>query len=1670
MSLNDTIFTSESPVEVQQLIDECPAGLVTIVVQPPNGTSKNHVGSPDATAFVQTQPIVSSNSPTSSLVDPAQATGSTHIAETSSANLELVGVTNDCLVSPLVEDDSSHAPDCWLGEDDNSESTISSAPSLPSVPPPPLPKQQDDYEIAHSMGEVESNSSMEDSEAESIPSTPPPPIPKPHSKGFKLSLSKPRSVPDRKADRTDSLPASQSTPDHSFETPELSSLPIDNLHKNDVAEEFLSPPSLFDDDVESLPPAPPPPSVPVPFSDGSSDNIDSQASAVDLNSCNNSVLDEEIVSPPSIFGDDSVSQLTIPPAPIVDKLPSNGSTTSLSSLTNDVVGELPRPPLAFNDSSDEDDVVSDMASLPPAPPSPKDNNRRLLRLFPHLTKELPKDSDSLSVMTAEDDLESLPPAPPPPKPKRLVRDNLPKVSSEASDRLRLSPKEIAMEDAGLNTAGDLASLPPAPPPPKPDCARQQSISPVPPAIADSNSIDGLRSAPPPPKPPRAKKANQPSISMLPLPQTMISQENNQDGPPPLPPAMHAVESPTEQVKSEVAYLDEMMALDEPPVSDDSPTKVEIKDLKCSAGVRSGSPMSSPKKSHPVTNAGLDISQELDSSADADDSLRALEAFLEFEREESPWAFLDEEDSGSSKAESLSSQQQSSPHLQHEGLQPQIQHPGTTSKKDEAELDTRIKSVPNTSDDLYVTTTAGAAQTKRRAPPPIPAPYASKPGRKLSINVDVEPLKTAQVMSQFKSDNAGAGRLPHSNRQASTDSPSKLTIPEKTPPVTPSTKREPRSWKKRLFGSKARSKSEERVTTKTEKKNIKSLLKVKSHGKEKNVKSPSPVKEETKAKTLPAAFRSGTASSVKHDVQLKKRHAPLPPPAPMKIIPTQPDSLYKEVQPVQTRISPPLSPIENTNRSEEPVQEMRQFQSPMYEPRVSSPTESIGSGSRTVSPTGNKIHSPKSKKEEKERRRRRSSLIPPPPPLPPPVDVVEIVEVAELEKGTETETNPTLVGNTEVSSVIEEMAEVVESCTQKETHCDESPQKTEEGDLSFGNIPDPVSLYEDVEPRRPVPSNKNLFIPIKNELEESLACHKRVYIDKNTPGQSTEARGGSTKSQKSDQAKKSLLPPNEILAEARKKLKPRPANKPPVPKKPNFLKMAPKVAIKRRVPVSIVEPSLVRRAVWADEEPGEEQSDVSVLDNNQVTNEHEDNYSEAENHGPPEFKPPPPPAQNVLSCYSISRDSDTDERDTGNEITGVNIISQPLPPLPPQSHSLKAGNNGNIDDSGQTVETETGYDVSSPSQGGHLVGDEVLVSEAQPSKLQYKPLPPLHPHVLARATSASQDAVHTSPVSHAQPEIVTLTQITMNESTPEGWGETDESAQESWDDGSTQASWEEPETDGSESNPWDVNDTAEQYQSGEQKLKQIAPSTKVKPLPALPAGRDTGVAEETYLVVEKYNKTSRPVQIGHPQASQNFELSKDCDKEDTATMLPYSQPTFNVTGPTNDVTEISSPQRRMSSDQFCSPQDPDPQAGSNRLSPGPKLFKSASFSQSDSKRRRPPTKAEVEQLIAKLIPSPANALPVGDRPPGLFRRRSSSLPQVMLDGSFSSPEGSPELLQTSAYITKNIQEIVDARNQAAEDPDEGLITVEVCIHLKCTRIILCSTRCNYRDSSCSLFFH
>lgn len=1423
---------------------------------------------------------------------------------------------DDCFKSTQL----SSASDSY--EDSDSELTESSSPSLPFAPPPPLPVNVNEYDFMDSPADENCADKMchkRKSKVENNQSNPPPLSAKAFSKDDTLSELHAESSEDEKDD-IEILRFSDSLNFPAPRTTLSSQAHMSSVHDEDnLTEELLSPPSLFDDDTESLPPAPPPPS-------NSGANAIIKTTLL-LSESVSSILNDDVVSPPSVFGDDaditSMEELSIENQPLSSPLMKN----------------LQNPRQAFRDKTEGSDSLRDMEILPPASPLPHE-----FESLPHLNNDQKKDDDLLSAVTLQDDLESLPPAPPPPKPKRVLQDAVPENSSLGHDH----EKDLNILQLETTEADDLASLPPAPPPPRPDVIRQENV-PVDPEVhvhsEEQHKEYELCSVIPPPKPPRSKKVNQRELS-----------KTN------LPPPMHEIVHSPEGVNNEPAFLDEIIEVEELEATSAQLPSGEEKDPPQTNKVESA--LQEIENSTPGLKTRQDTSPEM--SPDADDSLTALEAFLEFERQESPWAFLDEEDSGSNKSDMLCKQTKTSLHLSEQEFLPQ---PGDeNSMEDAGKHDKQTKSMVNIladQDNLH-RSTADTQQIRKRTPPPKPPPYVSKQ-RSQSVGENVKSQLLTPVSSQPKTEN----RISHlSHIDNSTNSSSDLLSPENTKSIFP-TKGEPRSWKKRLFGSKTRSRSEERPS-KAEKKNFRTLLKGKTHSKEKNVKSVLPMQKPKSAKPLPAI-----EVPVNNDSHAKKRRAPPIPPAPVKVPPTEPDGIYEDIQPVQTGILLSGSQISTKNDSDvsEDIKVTKEDQVPMYEPRASSPLEILKNSSPIVSPTSGRIRSPKLTKEEKQRRKRRSSLLPPPPPPPPPVEMDVIVEQVKCENETKSEINASLSEELSVCKV----TELKESFNQKESYdCRISSQNTKEN-FSQKSAQEYVSIYEQVESKEVVPSNRHFFDPIRNELNDTLVCHKEANVELVHP-----------KAPKTE-GKQPLVPPNAILADARKKLKSCQAKKPSVPTKPDFLKLNTEASGKSKTPDSSLPPDRVRRTVWADDDSGDELFDGGVSHNLSTTTECE-NFETVSNQTPPAFKPPPPP--NVANAPPFRSEDVVEDNDF---VVNSASVSKPLP--------------------------------------GDSFEQNELVSDLQPSRHRFKPLPPLPSSTPSHATDSVKDRIQDE-----RQEMISVTHATV-ESMQERWEESNESVEEEWDesgfDGSSDESWDDPEGDESVDLPIVVEDKIKQNR------KLISAPLKVKPLPQLP------IKEEEQDIKKEYQQYNSKV-VEHSAALQKEELSIETSlalltyEEQNAGLISLtdSKQKRDTTRTTNEIQKMALSRRRSSFDNVHLPQTPDLQMNPNRLSPGSKLVKSASFSQTDSKNRRMPSKEEIDQLIAKLIPPKVNLPPSSKKPPGPFRRRSSSLPQISPQGLFGEHESRTEVPQNSSSIMENIQDLVNARNQEAKDPEEGIITVEV----------------------------
>ena len=1472
MSLNDAYLTNKTSTEVQQLIDNCPPGEVQLVVQP--RSLQSNVERCNTNSFIRSIPVVSSARP-NLLPDAAQTEKGS-----------LISTHTSC---PTYDD---------LSENSDIESLASSALSLLSDPPPPVPIKLDGFIDSFA------NKTVENFRNENIvisrQPAPSPPSLRLFSKTVELLGRKAQSSAHMKEDG-DTYGIYSS----SLFSPPSTSLSGDKqvacVHaENNKREEILSPPSIFGDDLESLPPAPPPPSSKLPQNAGILlDDIDTSVGAADSDS---SIMSDEFVSPPSWF-DDNVDNSAF------DKVPNK------KQLLQSSPGQIyPSPPSVYRDGI-ENNGMSFMASLPPVSPPPKEENETLSKSISQLTKSLNQDIDLLSIMSSEDDIESLPPAPPPPKPKRMFPDELPKdCFTEHVHETQFQP--LLVKAAKLDKADDLASLPADPPPPRPykiDSVDHQAFV----KSERKHEVSVQRLLVPPPKPPRAKKENQLEVLET---TTINSLKNSQGIPPPLPPAMNEITHSKEEVENKLAVLDKMMELEKLEAKDTFPPKVEANDL----AVKSATTGS---KTHQESTTDVDD--------DDDDSINALEAFLEFEREESPWAFLDEEDTSSSKSDGPSSQANNDIQINKQDVEPLKLDKNLIQNESQLDMGAPLSSVisdkPNS---LQHCTNADTMQPKKRTPPPRPPPYASR-YRSQSVNTDMKSFS-----SKLKNEN-NLGHLSKVKKDSSEKSSSY-------------TKAEPRSWKKILFGSKNRSRSEERPS-RTEKKNFRNLLKVKTHKKQKDAKlstSEQNTKYEIVSKPLPALD-----ASINHNVNFKKHRAPPPPLAQMKVIAAKQDAIYEDIQPVETLVS--KSPCFDEKHSED-TKEIKADHVPMYEPRVSSPSENCNSNLRSVFPAVDRIRSPVSKKEEKERRRRRSTLLPPPPPPPPPVDSDDILDHAKSNKEASTEICSSITEEVSVLRATESEGNFVQK---KVCDVEIPPQKTKTG-FSQESKQENVSVYEEVEVSGTTPCKKNLF-DSKNELGKTLTSHEETSLEIDPSNVVT-----------TEECKKPVPSPNDILIEAREKLRPCQNNKPPISKKPEFLKM------KTKASDSLPEPNSVRIASWADEESVDEYDKVRSTSNQRITSESDAKYEKDSDCVPPTFKPLPPLGA-VKTLPPSSEDFVIRESNTENIATSESAsVLKLLPNSSMHAQTLSASSKSDMEVSRETFDVVLHSSLSSPEKQRPNEQDKLIPDTSGDSK-PLPLLPSIKPiHIAFDVSERTKDVPR--EVMPVQQDIVAVSHVMVDENVPEDWEECEEIIEEHWEgsefDDSDEESWDEPEGDESK----DVQSVVENVSNQNEKL---------------------------------FLQTSDAPSLQNEHVIYNIQNSN-------------SKPFLQVIHSTSKVPKMALSQRRSSLNSLHLPHQTQSQKDQNRLNPGVKLIKSASFSESDANNRRLPTKEEIDQLIAQLMPPATSTQPKKEKPPGLIRRRSSSLPQILCNSSLNT------------RFTKNIQDLVNDRNQAAEDPEEGIIMVEV----------------------------
>ena len=119
-------------------------------------------------------------------------------------------------------------------------------------------------------------------------------------------------------------------------------------------------------------------------------------------------------------------------------------------------------------------------------------------------------------------------------------------------------------------------------------------------------------------------------------------------------------------------------------------------------------------------------------------------------------------------------------------------------------------------------------------------------------------------------------------------------------------------------------------------------------------------------------------------------------------------------------------------------------------------------------------------------------------------------------------------------------------------------------------------------------------------------------------------------------------------------------------------------------------------------------------------------------------------------------------------------------------------------------------------------------------------------------------------------------------------------------------------------------------------------------------------------------------------------------------------------------------------------------------PGNKVARSASFSAGDVPMQRPSIIDEETE----------RSTPVTKRPPPFFRRRSSSLPQLLADSLTSEASGG-KVGQADYWHTGNLQQLIDSRNQE-EDVEEGILEVQVSIAVVKVKFVTKSNLCCYVD--------
>lgn len=441
------------------------------------------------------------------------------------------------------------------------------------------------------------------------------------------------------------------------------------------------------------------------------------------------------------------------------------------------------------------------------------------------------------------------------------------------------------------------------------------------------------------------------------------------------------------------------------------------------------------------------------------------------------------------------------------------------------------------------------------------------------------------------------------------------------------------------------------------------------------------------------------------------------------------------------------------------------------------------------------------------------------------------------------------------------------------------------------------------------------------------------------------------------------------------------SKPPVPKKPVFLRSGSTPNTQQQKTVDELKNKFNKASSYEDRLETASDSKEHLTFGNKSEEEDDafdDDDGDLPSPGPPTFKPVPPPL--TLRTSSITDDSD---EKAGSPNSPGPPKFKPLPP-PIALNSTSVQNNVN--------------------------SDKRLDPPSSPGPPRFKPAPPPIDLRIHNKNTDSEpgDLLSTADLPNAKP----LPPIP-NAGTMQRREEEVSVKQNVVEDSSVE------------------NDTIPTQQNDEQR--------KTKPLPPIPTGFDLKSNDNSHkLPLSRQNaqEYDNDEDDDKPELlEQKSELAPaliDSTEDSIYTQVSQvAEPLIvqNAVDPVNAPNSDDFDSSELSSewDDTCSSTQGDP----GLSVAGNKFARSASFSAGDVHIQRPPVTADNQKkrIAAGIM-----------RPPPPMRRRSSSLPQLFPE-SVAGAASEGGVRETDYWHTGNLQQLINSRNQEP-DVDEGIIEVQV----------------------------